>query len=71
MKKEVLLKKFNAQIDKIQDCIDEISNLLEIENDDDELSEMSVTFREQVETCLGDNEECNYNDIVEYIRENL
>lgn len=71
MKKEALLKKFNAQIDKIQDCIDEISTLLEIENDDDELSEMSVTFREQVETCLSDNEECNFNDIVEYIRENL
>ena len=71
MKKEALLKKFNAQIDKIQDCIDEISTLLEIENDDDELSEMSVTFREQVETCLCDNEECNFNDIVEYIRENL
>jgi hypothetical protein len=71
MKKETLLKKFNAQIDKIQDCIDEISNLLEIENDDDELSEMSVTFREQIETCLTDNDECNVNDIVEYIRENL
>lgn len=71
MKKEALLKKFNAQIDKIQDCIDEISNLLEIENDDDELSEMSVTFREQIETCLSENEECNVNDIVEYIRENL
>jgi hypothetical protein len=71
MKKETLIKKFNAQIDKIQDCIDEISTLLEIENDDDELSEMSVTFREQLETCLSDNEECNANDIVEYIRENL
>ena len=71
MKKETLLKKFNAQIDKIQDSIDEISNLLEIENDDDELSEMSVTFREQIETCLADNDECNVNDIVEYIRENL
>lgn len=71
MKKETLLKKFNAQIDKIQDCIDEISNLLEIENDDDELSEMSVTFREQIETCLTDNDECNVNDIIEYIRENL
>jgi uncharacterized membrane protein YheB (UPF0754 family) len=71
MKKETLLKKFNTQIDKIQDCIDEISNLLEIENDDDELSEMSVTFREQIETCLSENEECNVNDIVEYIRENL
>jgi len=71
MKKETLLKKFNTQIDKIQDCIDEISNLLEIENDDDELSEMSVTFREQIETCLSENEECTVNDIVEYIRENL
>ena len=71
MKKEVLLKKFNAQIDKIHDCIDEISNLLEIENDDDELSEMSVIFREQLEACLSDNEECSSNNIVEYIRENL
>jgi flagellin-specific chaperone FliS len=71
MKKESLLKKFNAQVDKIQDCIDEISNLLEIENEDEELSEMSVIFREQIETCLTENEECNVNDIIEYMRGNL
>jgi len=39
--------------------------------DDDDLAEMSVCFREQLESCIAENEECSYNDIIEYIRENL
>jgi hypothetical protein len=71
MKKETLLKKLENHFDKIQESLDEISTLLEIDMDDDELSEMSVCFREQIETCIAENEECTYNDIIEYIRENL
>ena len=71
MKKETLLKKLDNHFDKIQEQLDEISTLLEIDMDDDELSEMSVCFREQIEACIAENEECTYNDIIEYIRENL
>lgn len=71
MKKETLLKKLDLQFEKIQDVLEEISTLLEIDMDDDTLAEMSVCFREQIDTCISENEECNYNDIIEYIRENL
>jgi len=71
MKKETLLKKLEALFDKIQDNLEDISTLLEIDMDDDELAEMSVRFREQVDGCISENEECSYSDIVEYIRENL
>lgn len=71
MKKETLLKKLENHFDKIQEQLDEISTLLEIDMDDDDLAEMSVCFREQIETCIAENEECTYNDIIEYIRENL
>ncbi len=71
MKKETLLKKLDGYFDKIQEQLDEISTLLEIDMDDDELAEMSVCFREQIEMCIAENEECSYNDIIEYIRENL
>lgn len=71
MKKETLLKKLDGHFDKIQEQLDEISTLLEIDMDDDDLAEMSVCFREQIEMCISENEECSYNDIIEYIRENL
>lgn len=71
MKRETLLKKLEGHFDKIQEQLDEISTLLEIDMDDDELAEMSVCFREQIETCIAENDECSYNDIIEYIRENL
>jgi hypothetical protein len=71
MKKETLIKKLETHFDKIQEALDEISTLLEIDLDDDELSEMSVCFREQIDNCIAENEECNYNDIIDYIRENL
>jgi hypothetical protein len=71
MKKETLIKKLETHFDKIQESLDEISTLLEIDMDDDDLAEMSVCFREQLESCIAENEECSYNDIIEYIRENL
>lgn len=71
MKKETLVKKLEAQHNKILEALDEISTLLEIDMDDDELAEMSVVFREQLDECIAENEECNYNDIIEYIKENL
>lgn len=71
MKKETLLKKLELHFEKIQDALEEISTLLEIDMDDDNLAEMSVCFREQIDTCIAENEECNYINIVEYIRENL
>ena len=71
MKKETLLKKLEACIEKIEDQIENISTLLEIDSDDDELAEMSVLFREKLDEALVENEECNINDIYEYIRENL
>ena len=71
MKKETLLKKLEAQHDKILEALDEMSTLLEIDMDDDELAEMSVCFREQLDICIAENDECNYNNIIEYIRENI
>lgn len=71
MKKETILKKLENNFDKIQEQLDEISTLLEIDTDDDDLAEMSICFREQIEECIAENEECNYNNIIEYIRANL
>ena len=71
MKRETVLKKLESYFEKIQDNIENISTLLEIDCDDDELAEMSVLFREQLDYALSENEECNYNDIIEYIKENL
>ena len=71
MKKEVVLKKLESHIEKIQDTLDDISSLLELDIDDEELAEMSVTFKEQVEYAISENTDCNYNDITDYIRENL
>jgi len=71
MKKETLLKKLEACIEKIEDQIENISTLLEIDSDDDELAEMSVLFREKLDEALAENDECNINDIYEYIRETL
>lgn len=71
MKKETVLKKLENHFDKIQEQLDEISTLLEIDTDDDDLAEMSVCFREQIEECIAENAECSYNDIIEYIKENL
>lgn len=71
MKKDVLLKKLDSHIEKIQDSLDDISSLLELDIDDEELAQMSVIFKEQVEAAITENNECSYSDIVDYIRENL
>lgn len=71
MKKDIILRKFNSYIENIEDSLDDIASLLEIDNEDPELSEMSVMFREQVENVLTTNDECNATDIVTYIKENL
>jgi hypothetical protein len=71
MKKEVLIKKLKQCINKIYDSIDDITTLLEVESDDDELTEMSIAFRESLEDTITDNDECNINDIYNYIEENL
>lgn len=71
MKKETLLKKFEQHIDKIQQELDEIATLLEVDSDDDSLSEMSVQFRDLIDYAITENDECNFEMIVEYIRENL
>lgn len=71
MKRESLLRKLEAHFEKLQDVLDNITSLLEIDNDDDELSEMSIIFRERLDEALLENNECNYNDIVQYIKHNL
>jgi hypothetical protein len=71
MKKEVLLKRLDSHIEKIQDTLDDISSLLELDVDDEELAQMSVIFKEHVEAAITDNDECSYSDIADYIRENL
>lgn len=71
MKREALIKKFDTQVEKIRDCLDNIATLLEADSDDDYLVEMSVIFRDQVEYALSENEECNANNITEYIKANL
>ena len=71
MKKEILLRKLKGYIETIEDTIDNISTLLELDADDDGLAELSVTFREQLENAIGENDECTYSDIQNYIEENL
>jgi hypothetical protein len=71
MKRETILKKLESYYDRIEDQLENISTLLEIDCEDDELAEMSVQFREQVEQALTDNTECSYSTIVDYIKENL
>ena len=70
MKKNAILKKLEQHIEKIYDSLDEITTLLEVDLEDDELCEMSTEFRKQLEQAISENEACNYNDILEYIGEN-
>jgi hypothetical protein len=70
MKKSAILKKLEQHVEKIYDSLDEITTLLEVDLEDDELCEMSTEFRKQLEQANSENEECNYNDILEYIGEN-
>ena len=67
MKKTVILKKLDQYIENIFENLDNISTLLEIDLEDDELCTLSEDFKKIVEEAISENEECNYNDIVTYI----
>jgi len=69
MRKETLIRKIEASVDKINEALDEISDLLEIDSDDDYLAQMSAAFIEQVENAVTQNEECNIEDIIDYLKE--
>jgi hypothetical protein len=71
MKKEALKRKLDGHFEKIYDALDAISNLLELDCEDEDLAEMSVCFREQIELTITDNNECTYNNITQYIDENF
>lgn len=67
MKKTVILKKLDQYIENIFENLDNISTLLELDLEDDELCTLSEDFKKIVEEAINENEECNYNDIITYI----
>jgi hypothetical protein len=67
MKKTAILKKLSQYVDNIFENLDNISTLLELDLEDDELCLLSEQFKKIVEEAISENEDCNYNDIVEYI----
>jgi hypothetical protein len=71
MNSDTIYKRLKGNIEKIYDALDNITTILEVDSDDDDLTEMSICFREIVDSAITDNEECNINDIYEYIKENL
>jgi hypothetical protein len=70
MKKTAILKKLNQYVDNIFENLDNISTLLELDLEDDELSLLSEQFKKIVEEAISENEDCNYNDIIDYIENN-
>jgi hypothetical protein len=70
MKRPAILKKLNQYVDNIFENLDNISTLLELDLEDDELSLLSEQFKKIVEEAISENEECNYNDIINYIENN-
>ena len=70
MKKTAILKKLSQYVDNIFENLDNISTLLELDLEDDELCLLSEQFKKIVEEAISENEDCNYNDIVEYINNN-
>ena len=70
MKRTAILKKLNQYVDNIFENLDNISTLLELELEDDELSLLSEQFKKIVEEAISENEDCNYNDIINYIENN-
>lgn len=70
MKKAVLLKKLDQHIEEIYESLDNISTLLGLDVDDDDLSAMADTFRKHVEDAIEENEECSLSNIIEYINTN-
>lgn len=69
MRKETLIRKIEAAVDKINEALDDISDLLEVDSDDDYLAQMSASFVEQVENAVQLNDECNIEDIINYLKE--
>lgn len=67
MKKTVILKKLDQYIENIFENLDNISTLLELDLEDDELCTLSEDFKKIVEEAINENQECNFNDIVSYI----
>jgi hypothetical protein len=70
MKKTAILKKLNQYVDNIFENLDNISTLLELDLEDDELCLLSEQFKKIVEEAISENEDCNYDDIVNYIENN-
>jgi len=70
MKKTAILKKLSQYVDNIFENLDNISTLLELDLEDDELCLLSEQFKKIIEEAISENEDCNYNDIVEYINNN-
>jgi alcohol dehydrogenase YqhD (iron-dependent ADH family) len=70
MKRTAILKKLNQYVDNIFENLDNISTLLELDLEDDELSLLSEQFKKIVEEAISENEDCNYNDIINYIENN-
>jgi hypothetical protein len=70
MKKTAILKKLNQYVDNIFENLDNISTLLELDLEDDELCLLSEQFKKIVEEAISENEDCNYDNIVNYIENN-
>jgi hypothetical protein len=70
MKKTAILKKLTQYVDNIFENLDNISTLLELDLEDDELCLLSEQFKKIVEEAISENEDCNYDDIVNYIENN-
>jgi hypothetical protein len=70
MKKTAILKKLNQHVDNIFENLDNISTLLQLDLEDDELCLLSEQFKKIVEEAISENEDCNYDDIVNYIENN-
>jgi hypothetical protein len=70
MKKTAILKKLNQYVDNIFENLDNISTLLQLDLEDDELCLLSEQFKKIVEEAISENEDCNYADIVNYIENN-
>ena len=70
MKKTAILKKLNQYVDNIFENLDNISTLLQLDLEDDELCLLSEQFKKIVEEAISENEDCNYVDIVNYIENN-
>lgn len=65
MKSKKILQQFQTILDQIYNNIDEITDLLELELEDEELSILVEKFRDDIQRTLDDDSE----DIIELISE--